>query len=204
MLLGTIISMFPYICHGYDLGFEEDCFVDVDNEQAFYQMTKRQIELGHTRIAFLDAPIELTLSQARKRGYLKAIEEAGLVADQRLLLNGELNEEDAIKMAKEVLSLAQRPTAILCADDTMALGTIAACEELGYQPGKDIAIAGYGDYELSRYSKPSITTLRYDTHSVGEEMAKLMLNRLEKKGFKIKNWFEAEIVERQSDQLLNN
>lgn len=192
---------FPYICHGFDDGFEADCFVDVDNENAFYKMTKRQIELGHQRIAFLDAPIELTLSKSRKRGYQKAMQEAGLEFDARLLLNGDLNEEDAIKMAKEVLSLAQRPTAILCADDTMALGTIAACEELGYQPGKDIAIAGYGDYELSRYSKPSITTLRYDTHGVGEEMAKLMLNKLEKKGFVTRNWYDAEIVPRQSDAL---
>jgi LacI family transcriptional regulator len=193
---------FPYICHGFDDGFEADCFVDVDNEKAFYSMTKRQIELGHQRIAFLDAPIELTLSKSRKRGYQKAMQEAGLEFDSRLLLNGDLNEEDAIKMAKEVLSLAQRPTAILCADDTMALGTIAACEELGYQPGKDIAIAGYGDYELSRYSKPSITTLRYDTHGVGEEMAKLMLNKLEKKNFETKNWYDAEIVPRQSDTLV--
>ncbi|MDN3685150.1 substrate-binding domain-containing protein [Vibrio sinaloensis] len=120
------------------------------------------------------------------------------------MLNGELNEEAAIRMAKEVLSLADRPTAILCADDTMALGTIAGCEELGYLPGKDIAIAGYGDYEHSRYSKPSITTLRYDTHGVGEEMAKLMLNKLEKqKNFPTCNWYQAEIVPRQSDQLVD-
>nr|WP_281259833.1 substrate-binding domain-containing protein [Vibrio albus] len=192
---------FPYICHGYDESFATDSFVDVDNEQAFYELTKRQVAMGHKRIAFLDAPIELTLSQSRKRGYQKAIEESGLELDQKLLLNGELNEADAIKMAKEILSLAKRPTAILCADDTMALGTIAACEELGYQPGVDIAIAGYGDYELSRYSKPSITTLRYDTHGVGEEMAKLMLNKLEKKGYETKNWFRAEIIARQSDAM---
>lgn len=190
---------FPFICLGYTIGFESDCFIDVDNEKAFYQMTKRQIDFGHTRIAFLDAPIELTLSQSRKRGYLKAIEEAGLILDDRLLLNGELDEQAATKMAREVLSLAQRPTAILCADDSMAMGTIAACEELGYQPGRDIAIAGYGNYEHSRYSKPSITTLSYDTHTVGEEMAKLMLNKLEHKGFEICNWFEASIIARQSD-----
>lgn len=192
-------QQFPYVCLGYDEGFDPDCFVDVDNENAFYQMTKRQIEFGHRRIAFLDAPAELTLSKFRKRGYQKAIEEAGLVLDEQLLLNGELDENAATKMAKEVLSLAKRPTAILCADDTMALGTIAACEELGYQPGHDIAIAGYGNYEYSRYSKPSITTLHYDTHAVGEEMAKLILNKLERKGFSICHWFQAEIIARQSD-----
>ncbi|MDG3084932.1 LacI family DNA-binding transcriptional regulator [Vibrio hannami] len=195
-------SSFPYVCLGHDEGFPEDSFVDVDNEQALYHLTKRQIKNGHKRVAFLDAPIELTFSQARKRGYQKALEEAGIEFDSRLLLNGDLSEEHAIKMARQVLSLAERPTSILCADDTMALGTIAACEELGYQPGSNIAIAGYGDYELSRYSKPSITSLWYDTVSVGEEMAKLMLNKLENKKFETKNWYFAEIVARQSDDVI--
>lgn len=194
-------SGFPYVCHGHDESFSETSFVDVDNEDAFYQLTKRQIAMGHEQIAFLDAPLELNFSQSRKRGYLRAMAEAGIVHDPRLLLNGELIEEAALKMAKEVLSLAKRPTSILCADDIMALGTIAACEELGYQPGKDIAIAGYGDYEMSRYSKPSITSLRYDTHAVGEEMAKLMLNKLEGSHYKTVNWFKAQIVARQSDVI---
>jgi LacI family transcriptional regulator len=194
---------FPYVCLGFDNGFINDSFVDVDNKQAFYELTKRQIELGHSHIAFLDAPIELTLSQARKQGYLKAMHEAHLTIDERWLLNGELNEGDAMKMTKEIMSLAKRPTSILCADDTMALGTIAACEELGYQPGVDVAIAGYGDYEHSRYTNPSITSLKYDTHAVGEEMAKLMLNKLENKKFNIQNWFKAEIIVRQSDANVN-
>ncbi|WP_375749409.1 LacI family DNA-binding transcriptional regulator [Vibrio sp. HN007] len=192
---------FPYVCLGHDEGYKEDSFVDVDNELALYNLTKRQIDMGHKRVAFLDAPLELTFSQARKRGYQKALKEAGIEFDPRLLLNGELSEEDAIKMARQVLSLAERPTSILCADDTMAHGTIAACEELGYQPGKNIAIAGYGDYELSRFSKPSITSLKYDTRSVGEEMAKMMLNKLEKKDFETKNWFYADVVARQSDEV---
>jgi LacI family transcriptional regulator len=190
---------FPYVCHGFVEGFSPDLFVDVDNKSAFYQLTKRQIELGHQRIAFLDAPIELTLSQSRKQGYLQAMSEAGLPVDERWLLNGELDENSAMVMTKEVMSLAQHPTSILCADDTMALGTISACEELGYKPGVDIAIAGYGDYELSRYVKPSITTLKYDTHGVGEEIAKLMLNKLDNRNFEIQNWYQAEVVARQSD-----
>jgi len=190
---------FPYVCHGFSPGFSDDSFVDVDNKQAFYELTKRQIELGHSQIAFLDAPIELTLSLARKQGYLQAMHEAHLTIDERWLLNGDLNEGDAMKMTKEIMSLAKRPTSILCADDTMALGTIAACEELGYQPGVDVAIAGYGDYEHSRYTKPSITTLKYDAYAVGGEMAKLMLNKLENMQFDIQNWYLAEIVARQSD-----
>ncbi len=191
---------FPYVCLGRDIDSDPKNFVDVDNTQAFYELTKRQIDFGHTRIAFLDAPAELTLSQSRKQGYLKAMEESGLKVDQRWLLNGELNQGDAMKLTKELMSLAKRPTSILCADDTMALGTIAACEELGYQPGIDVAVAGYGDYDHSRYSKPSITTLKYDTFAAGEEMAKLMINKLEGKRFETKNWFYAQIVARQSDE----
>jgi LacI family transcriptional regulator len=193
-------SNFPFVCFGFEKGYAADNFVDVDNKRAFYMLTKRQIERGHKRIAFLDAPLELTLAQARKQGYLKAMSEANLEVDIRWLLNGDLNKGDAMKMTKEVMSLAKRPTSILCADDTMALGTIAACEELGYVPGDNVAIAGYGDYEHSAYSKPSITTLKYDTQAVGEEMAKLILNKLDSRKFDIKNWYQAEIVARQSDE----
>ncbi|WP_413700461.1 LacI family DNA-binding transcriptional regulator [Psychromonas sp. KJ10-10] len=190
---------FPYVCYGFEQGYEADSFVDVDNEQAFYLLTKRQIEQGHVRIAFLDAPSNLTLSQARQQGYLKAMKEADLEIDAHWLLNAELNESGAMKMTKSLMALAHRPTSILCADDNMALGTISACEELGYAPGVDVAIAGYGDYEHSIYSKPSITTIKYDTLAVGEEMAKLMLNKLENKQFKIHNWYSTEIIVRQSD-----
>jgi LacI family transcriptional regulator len=194
---------FPFVCHGFGKDIPTDSYVDVDNKRAFYDLTKRQIELGHTRIAFLDAPIELTLSQARQQGYLQAMKEANLLVDTRWLLNGELNEGAAMAMTKEVMSLAKHPSAILCADDTMALGTIAACEELGYQPGVDVAIAGYGDYEHSRYSKPSITSLKYDTLAVGEQMAKLMLNKLENMKFDTQNWYHADIVARLSDANVN-
>jgi LacI family transcriptional regulator len=190
---------FPYICYGFEQGYTPDSYVDVDNKLAFYQLTKRQIELGHKRIAFLDAPINLTLSQARKQGYLNAMQEAHLDVEPRWLLNGELNEGDAMNLTKELMAFSLRPTSILCADDMMAMGTISACEELGYSPGIDVAIAGYGDYEHSVHSKPSITTLKYDTLGVGEEMAKLMLNKLDNKQFEIQNWFQAEIIARQSD-----
>lgn len=190
---------FPYVCFGFDADFTNDSFVDVDNTQAFYDLTQRQIMQGHTHIAFLDAPLELTFSLARKRGYLQAMHEAHLTIDPRWLLNGELNEHDAMKMTQEIMSLVQRPTCILCADDTMALGAIAACEALSYQVGIDIAIAGYGDYEYSGYTKPSITTVKYDTRLVGEGMSKLMLNKIEDKQFEVNNWYEAMIVIRQSD-----
>jgi len=190
---------FPYVCFGFEQGSSEDSFIDVDNSQAFYQLTQRQITLGHKRIAFIDAPLELTLSQARKKGYLQAMQEAGLVVEEQWMLHAELNEKNAMIKTKQLMRLEITPTCILCADDSMALGCIAACEELGYQPGSNIAVTGYGDYEHSRYIKPSITTLKYDTNAIGKEMAKLMLNKVDDQSFTINNWYFAEIIERQSD-----
>jgi LacI family transcriptional regulator len=190
---------FPFICHGHMQGFNNDLFVDVDNCQAFYEMTKRQITLGHRHIAFLDGPSNLNLSLARFAGYQQAMQEYDLPINPKWVRNGDLSEKEAIKLAKEVLSLAQRPSAILCADDNMALGTIAACEALGFYPGENISISGYGDYELGRYSKPTITSMKYETETVGEMMAKLMLNKLENSQHEIQNWYAASIVARQSD-----
>lgn len=192
-------QQFPFVCHGYLEMLGKQHWVDVDNQDAFYQMTKRQIDFGHQRIAFLNGPKELTLSKARLVGYQGAIKEANLTFDPKLVLHGQLSQVNAMDMAKTLLSLAKRPSVILCADDTMAMGTIAACEDLGYQPGVDISIAGYGDYEHSAYSRPSITTLRYDTYQVGVSMAKQMLNQVAHMNFEVENWFQAQIISRDSD-----
>ncbi|WP_409440301.1 LacI family DNA-binding transcriptional regulator [Psychromonas sp. GE-S-Ul-11] len=195
---------FPYVCLGYEPGYQDDQFVDVGNQHAFYQLTKRQIKAGHQRIAFLNAPLQFTLATARQQGYLKAMQEAALTVDKHYLLHGELTERDAIEMTEQLMALATPPTCILCADDAMAFGAMVACEKQGYQPGVDIAIAGYGNYEHSQYTKPSITTLDYDTHGVGEQMSKLILNQLEVQNFTIQNWFEASIIIRESDVIKNN
>ncbi|MEG3755400.1 LacI family DNA-binding transcriptional regulator [Psychromonas arctica] len=193
------VHNFPYVCLGYESGYQEDRFVDVDNQHAFYQLTQRQINARHQRIAFLNGPVQLTLAMAREQGYLQAMREATLKVDKNYLLYGELTERDAIEMTKQLMALAVPPTCILCADDAMALGAIVACEKLGYQPGVDIAIAGYGNYEHSQYNKPSITTLDYDTHAVGEQMSQLILNQLEGQTFATQNWHKASIIIRESD-----
>lgn len=194
--------LFPYVCFGFDTDFKDDSFIDVNNKQAFYDLTQRQIKNGHCHIAFLGAPLELTVAQARKEGYLQAMHDADLMVDPHWLFNGALNEHEAMEMTKKVMSLATLPTCILCADDNMALGAIAACEALGYQAGVNIAITGYGDYEHSRYIRPSITTVKYNTDAVGQSMSKLILNKIEGENFKVKNWHEARIVSRESDDYL--
>jgi len=190
---------FPYVCFGFEEGFSKESFIDVDNQQAFYQLTQRQISLGHTQIAFINASAELTLSQARKEGYLRAMKEAGLVIENDWILHAELKQENALLMTEQLMQSNNPPTSILCADDSMALGAIASCETLGYKPGINIAITGYGDYQHSRYVKPAITTINYDTSAVGKEMAKLMLNKLENTAFHIQNWHQTEMLVRQSD-----
>ncbi|MGJ8580820.1 MAG: LacI family DNA-binding transcriptional regulator [Psychromonas sp.] len=190
---------FPYVCLGNEVNYERNRFVDVDNQSAFYQLTQRQIKLGHKRIAFLNGPKKFTLAIAREQGYLKAMKDALLSVEKNWLLYGELTEREAIEMTEQLMTLTRPPSCILCADDAMALGAMVACERLGYQPGVDIAITGYGNYEHSQYTKPSITTIDYDSHAVGEEMSKLMLNQLEGWQFNIQHWHQPTIIVRESD-----
>ena len=192
-------SRFPYVCLGYCDGFSKEQFVDVDNHQAFYEMTRRQIAFGHKRIACILGPEELTLSQARKAGYETAMKEAGLPVNPGWVKCGELTEADAGRLASEIMCFADRPSAILCADDYMAIGTMSACEKLGFKPGSSISITGYGDYEMSQHSHTPLTTMSFGSTRVGESMAGLMLNKLEGRRFNIENWHEAQVVERDSD-----
>lgn len=193
---------FPFVCHGMSSQFQDINWIDVDNADAFYQLVKRQHEFGHRDIAFLDAPKGLTLSEERYKGFSRAMDELQLPINKNWLQHGDLSRDSGYELAKGVLSGDQRPTAILCADDNMAIGVMAACEEAGLTVGKDISIAGYGNYEEGRYCRPTLTTVGYETYSVGQMLAEAILDQLKGSTRKIQKLMRGDIIARDSDGSL--
>ncbi|MEH0688629.1 LacI family DNA-binding transcriptional regulator [Vibrio cholerae] len=195
---------FPFVVHGRSPG-KMCSWVDTDSEQTFYKMTCRQLESGHQHIAFIDAPAELQLSVDRRQGFLKAISEYGIWPRPEWIRHGALDFETGYNLATELLKGELIPTSIICADDNMALGAIAASESRGLKVGVDIAITGYGNYQQGNYSKPALTTVSYDTDEVGVNIARMLLAQMgvkqipqeSKSGIVV----PAHIVERGSDKF---
>ena len=168
----------PFVTYGRCADSTGHAWVDTDNEMAFFMAAQRQIAFGHQRIALLNGPAEYTFAQLRQQGYLNALKQANLKVDERLIVQGHLSETGGFSMAQYLLALEDRPTALLCATDAMAIGAMAACRAIGLRVGSDISIMGYGNSDAGRYSNPPLSTIEHRIFENGQHLGQVLLSVL--------------------------
>ena len=163
----------PFVCHGRTETPAPYACVDGDGEAGFHALTQRLIGLGHRRIAHLGAPEAFTFAGFRAQGWRRALQEAGLAAGA--CLAAAPTEAGGEARAAALLAGADRPTAILCATDRIAIGAIRAAQALGLAVGRDVAIAGHDNIHAASHTTPALTTMELDARAVGERLADMAL-----------------------------
>ena len=136
--------------------------------------TRHLVALGHTRIAMVGGTDATSTGRDRYRGYVEALEHAGLKADPQLRLPGPRTKLEGFEMATEFLSLRQRPTAAVCWNDLAAIGLMNGIIRAGLQPGVDISVTGYDDLEEAAIATPSLTTVWNGQSEVGRQAARAL------------------------------
>lgn len=169
----------PFVVHGRSEQAKKPFpYLDIDGEQGFLEATRHLIGLGHSRIALIAAPPELNFAQHRLAGYWKAMQEAGLEMHPRWVQAGNLSDDSGYRCALELLSLPLPPSAILCANDLMALGVFQALRERGFRAGREVSVVGYDDIAAAHYTDPPLTTLRQPFRDMGRRLVDFLLERM--------------------------
>jgi len=140
-----------------------------------FTATEFLIGKGHHRIGFINGEPWMDASVDRLKGLEKAFAKHGIAFDPGLVRNGDWLPLKGYQLARELLALEDRPTAIFCANDLMALGAIEAAAELGLSVPGDVSIMGYDDQELARYTHPPLTTLVLPNYEMGRHAAELLI-----------------------------
>lgn len=150
--------------------------VEIDNVGGAYQGVKHLIDLGHRRIAFVGGPSDSRPSNEREAGYLKAMEEAGLLDQAQTLHLGGWDAEDGYRSAALLLGEreARRPTAIFAASDVLAMGVYHAIQEAGLQVGSDVSVLGFDDIALAVQCRPPLSTVHVRKVEMGKNAVKLL------------------------------
>lgn len=147
----------------------EDYSVNYDDHLGAYEATKHLIGLGHKRIAVISGLFNSNPSRERFNGYYQAIMDNQLEFDPSLINTGDWEFESGLRLTSELISMANRPTAILAMNDNMAAGAIDACKDKGLRVPEDISIIGFDDREFSSYISPRLTTMKLPLHEMGAE-----------------------------------
>jgi DNA-binding LacI/PurR family transcriptional regulator len=155
--------------------------VHVDDVAGGRLATEHLLELGHERIAFL-GDFEhnyhgFTSSAMRRVGYQEALLAAGLEVDPELVRRATHGREPAAALTRELLDLADPPTAVFAASDTQAMGVLEAADEIGVDVPGDLSLVGYDDIEIARYA--GLTTIAQPLEESGAIGAHLLLGALD-------------------------
>lgn len=148
--------------------------VSIDNRAAAREMTQRLIACGHRKIALLRVPDGYTVAEERYKGYLEALEGAGIPFSEKLILNGNYGYRNAKSVVSDFLD-TERPDAIFALSDRMAVGALMAIREKGLSVPKDISLAGFDNIDLSYMVDPPLTTVSQNQSQMGREAMKKLL-----------------------------
>ncbi|MDP5041015.1 MAG: substrate-binding domain-containing protein, partial [Paraglaciecola sp.] len=96
------------------------------------------ISQGHQRIAAITGPIDVPSSNERLEGYILALQNAGIEVDSNLQIRGDYTVVSGVSSAEQLLLLRQRPTAIFCFNDEMAIGVMKLLKKQGFMIPEDI------------------------------------------------------------------
>ncbi|NQX67304.1 LacI family DNA-binding transcriptional regulator [Paenibacillus alba] len=152
--------------------------VNVDNYIGGLEATKHLIELGHTRIAHVSGPDHFLSVRERKRGYEKALSDAGL--SPLIVTHTEsFGIRSGFDVAKAWMQSGIIPTAVFAGDDGLALGVMEAFQSEGYKIPDDLSVIGYDDQVFAAEIHPRLTTIRQPMEQMGQHAVRLLLKLIQ-------------------------
>ncbi len=152
--------------------------VTTDDRTGAMQATEHLIGLGRTRIACVGSALPVSTARVRHAGYAEALLRGGLAVDPRYDLQAEPTISAGAVLLERLLALRPMPDALFCFSDMVAIGVVEACLERGVRIPDDLAVIGYADLEMSRFSKIRLTTVRQPRNAIGETAARMLLRRI--------------------------
>ena len=157
----------PIVLVGDGCGTKTLAAVDVDNTLGTEQETAYLIRQGHRRIAYLQGPDEMPAAAARLKGYLNALQAAGIPADPALIRQVSWTVRDANRCVSQLM-VEQSFTALIGSNAFSTYGALLALLDGGRRVPEDVALAGFDEHPLCENVRPGITTLKQPFFEIGE------------------------------------
>lgn len=143
--------------------------VGVDDGPAVRAAVRHLIDLGHTRIAHVSGPRNVVHGRSRRQAWADEMRAAGLPEGPSV--EADFSAQSGAEATRTLLGLVEPPTAIVYANDLMAMAGLAVAQSQGIRVPEQLSITGYDDTELAAHLQPPLTTVSSDVFAWGEASA---------------------------------
>lgn len=152
--------------------------VGFDEEAAGYDIARHVAAAGHCRIAYMLGIEGHMAAESRFAGFLRALAEAGLDRAAVTTVRGDFSFRSGVELAEALLSGAQRPTAIVCANDDMAVGAMFAAHRMNLAMPADLSVTGFDDAPIAAYIWPPLTTIHQPIRRIAARAVERLIEQL--------------------------
>ncbi|WP_281302020.1 MULTISPECIES: LacI family DNA-binding transcriptional regulator [unclassified Iodidimonas] len=161
---------------------DDDAVASVVNDDGtgIAMAVRHLLDQGHRRIAHIAGPQEISTGFRRYLAFKEAMKKEGLTPDEDLIaFCHNYSEKEGFAALRGLFEREKPFTAVVAANDLLALGCYDAITEAGLSCPEDISVTGYNDMPFSDKFKPPLTTVHIPLHKMGEEAASAMLKLIE-------------------------
>lgn len=171
----------PIVTLDRELIQEEINSVVLDNFDGAYQITKKLIEKGCKSFSFIGGATDSYDSDMRWSGFQKALTDSDLKVEDVMTIRGNFTEKSGRDAATFLLSNNEKPDAIVCANDEMAIGVMKVLIKQGVRIPQDIKVTGFDDIILSEYFHPQLATVSVNRQNWGAVTAYSLIHCMNEK-----------------------
>jgi len=158
-------------------GIADRCF-SLDNELGGYLAAQSLLQLKHRKIAYISGPLDWGDAQQRLQGHKRALAEARVAFDPRLLYEGDYHETGGSEALIRLFDKGIPFSAVVCANDEMAAGAMAAAHDRGLKLPDELSIVGFDNAPISRYVYPKLSTVHYPITDMSHMAARWVLQNV--------------------------
>lgn len=155
-----------------------DCVL-VDNEQAAMDAVELLLSNGHRGIGIIGGPSDVFTAQERMAGYFKAHEKHGIPVNESLIYHGDYTIQGGVRGIEELVKRNPQMTAVFVTNYEMTMGAVIGVNELGIRLHDELSLIGFDNLQFARACSPKLTLVAQPTERIAQEVARIMLERLE-------------------------
>lgn len=168
----------PYIIIDSHTPDSETLSVNADYAKASYIAMNHLVQSGHRNIAYIGNSFLANFSTQTFSGYKKVMEENNLATNMQWIQLDAFDEETAYRCMQNILASSTLPTAVFCSADIYAIGAIRCIKDSGLKVPDDISTVSIDDIILSRYTDPTLTTVKIDKMQMGHIAMDLLVKKI--------------------------
>jgi DNA-binding LacI/PurR family transcriptional regulator len=152
--------------------------VTTDNLKGGCDATNHLIELGHRRIAVITGRLDLSVGFERAEGFRKAMQQANLLIRDEYFRRGDFLLESGYRCGKELLEIAEPPTAVVSCNNIMTLGLLRAVSELRVRIPDQLSVVSFGDFVWSETFSPKLTAVSVPSYELGRRGMEMLIREM--------------------------